>query len=75
MKKMILMAAIMLSSVSAFAQNEVGQFTLQPKVGINFANLTGDGTKGKPNAYNPLLKWEVSLVVLRLSTALLRTSA
>lgn len=47
MKKMILMAAIMLSSVSAFAQNEVGQFTLQPKVGINFANLTGDGTKGK----------------------------
>lgn len=47
MKKMILMAAIMLSSVSAFAQNEVGQITLQPKVGINFANLTGDGTKGK----------------------------
>lgn len=47
MKKMILMAAIMLSSVSAFAQNEVGQFTLQPKAGINFANLTGDGTKGK----------------------------
>ena len=47
MKKMILMAAIMLSSVSAFAQNEVGQITLQPKAGINFANLTGDGTKGK----------------------------
>lgn len=47
MKKMILMAAIMLSSVSAFAQNEVGQLTLQPKAGINFANLTGDGTKGK----------------------------
>lgn len=40
MKKMILMAAIMLSSVSAFAQNEVGAITIQPKVGLNIANLT-----------------------------------
>lgn len=40
MKKIILMAALLLSSVATFAQHEVGAFTLQPKVGINIANLT-----------------------------------
>ena len=42
MKKMILMAAVVLSSVSAFAQHEVGTITLQPKVGLNIANITDD---------------------------------
>ena len=40
MKKVILMAAIMLSSVSAFAQNAVGTISIQPKVGLNIADLT-----------------------------------
>jgi hypothetical protein len=42
MKKMMMIAAMMLMSIGAFAQNEVGQFTLQPKVGINIANITAD---------------------------------
>ena len=49
MKKLFLMAAVMLSSVGAFAQHEVGSFTLQPKVGINVTNITngGDGTEAR----------------------------
>ena len=48
MKKIMMMAAMMLLSVGAFAQNEVGQLTLQPKAGINIANMTGDlDTKAK----------------------------
>ena len=38
----MMIAAMMLLSVGAFAQNEVGQLTLQPKVGINLAKMTGD---------------------------------
>lgn len=34
------MAAVMLASVGAYAQHAVGSFTLQPKVGMNIANLT-----------------------------------
>lgn len=40
MKKIILMAAVMLSSVASFAQHAVGSFTLQPKIGLNIASLT-----------------------------------
>ena len=39
MKKFILMAAVMLSSVTAFAQHATG-LTIQPKVGMNIASLT-----------------------------------
>lgn len=42
MKKIMLVAALMLSSVATFAQHAVGSFNLQPKVGLNIANLTGD---------------------------------
>lgn len=34
------MATVMLASVGAYAQHAVGSFNLQPKVGINIANLT-----------------------------------
>ena len=34
---------MMLLSMGAFAQNEVGQVTLQPKVGMNLSTITGDG--------------------------------
>ena len=47
MKKLLLMAAVMLSSVGAFAQHAVGSFTLQPKVGINIANITNNSDAGK----------------------------
>jgi hypothetical protein len=40
MKKLLIMAAIMLSSAGAFAQHAVGTFNIAPKVGINFADLT-----------------------------------
>ncbi len=43
MKKLMMIAAMMLMSMGAFAQNEVGQVTLQPKVGMNLATITGDG--------------------------------
>ncbi len=42
MKKIMLVAALMLSSVATFAQHAVGSFNIQPKVGLNIANLTGD---------------------------------
>lgn len=40
MKKLFLMAAVMFTSVASYAQHAVGSFTLQPKVGINIADLT-----------------------------------
>lgn len=40
MKKIILTAMVMLASAASFAQHSVGTFTLQPKVGLNIANLT-----------------------------------
>lgn len=43
MKKMMMIAAMMIAAVSANAQNEVGQLTLQPKAGINISSITGDG--------------------------------
>ena len=42
MKKIMMIAAMMVAVVSANAQNEVGQITLQPKVGLNIASATGD---------------------------------
>ena len=39
MKKIMMIAAMMLLS-GAFAQNEVGQFTLKPMAGVNLATLT-----------------------------------
>ena len=40
MKKNLVVAALMLSSVSTFAQHAVGSFNLQPKVGVSIADLT-----------------------------------
>lgn len=40
MKKVLLAAALMITSAAAFAQHEVGSFNLQPKVGMNVAMLT-----------------------------------
>lgn len=40
MKKILLTAVVMLASVASYAQQAVGTFTLQPKIGINVASLT-----------------------------------
>ncbi len=40
MKKLVLMAAVMLASVGAYAQHAVGSLTFQPKVGMNIANFS-----------------------------------
>lgn len=40
MKKIIIMAAVLLSSAGAFAQHAVGSINVQPKVGFNIANVT-----------------------------------
>lgn len=40
MKKLLLMASLLLASVSGFAQLEKGAWYLTPKAGLNFANMT-----------------------------------
>ena len=40
MKKVIFMAIMMMAAVTTNAQNDKSGATLQPKVGINFANNT-----------------------------------
>ncbi len=40
MKNIFLATALLLSSVATFAQHEVGSITIQPKVGVNIANIT-----------------------------------
>lgn len=40
MKNIFLATALLLSSVATFAQHEVGSITIQPKVGVNVANIT-----------------------------------
>jgi hypothetical protein len=45
MKKSFLIASLLMCSVGAFAQQEVGALTIQPKVGLNIANYKGtDGS-------------------------------
>ena len=46
MKKILMIAALMVATLSASAQNEVGQFTLKPMVGMNLSNVT----KNKDNS-------------------------
>ena len=40
MRKVIIMAVLMLSSVATFAQRPVGSLTVKTKIGMNFATLT-----------------------------------
>lgn len=49
MKKIMMIAAMMVATLSANAQNEVGQWSLQPKAGINIAKMTKfDYNKTRP---------------------------
>ena len=47
MKKIMMIAAMMVAAISANAQNEVGQFTLMPKAGINISKVTNSDSKTK----------------------------
>ena len=49
MKKMMMMLFMATVALTASAQNEVGQLTLQPKVGFNLANITD--TRVKTSSY------------------------
>ena len=40
MKKILMIAALMVATLSANAQNEVGQLSIKPTIGLNFATLT-----------------------------------
>ena len=40
MKKVLMIAAMMIATLSANAQNELGQITLKPMAGINLATMT-----------------------------------
>ena len=40
MKKIMMIAAMMVATLSANAQNEVGQISIKPAFGLNFASLT-----------------------------------
>ena len=42
------MAAVLMMSVAACAQNEAGQITIAPTVGLNLSSTTGDGAKMMP---------------------------
>ena len=42
-----MIAAMMVAAISANAQNEVGQFTLMPKAGINISKVTNSDSKTK----------------------------
>ncbi len=48
MKKLMIIAAMLMAVVGVKAQNEVGQFSIMPKAGVNIASLTkGDDAKSK----------------------------
>lgn len=42
MKKSLLLLAVLAMTVSAQAQHEEGDVTIQPRVGVSFSNITGD---------------------------------
>lgn len=45
MKKLLVVAAILLGAVTANAQNEVGQISIAPTIGLNYAKITADNQK------------------------------
>lgn len=64
MKKFFAMAAFVLSSVGAFAQYSAGDFTIQPKVGLNVSSLTEDDAEFKAGFVGGVeLEYHVSPVV------------
>ncbi len=48
MKKLLVVAAILLGAVTANAQNEVGQISIAPTIGLNYAKITMDKQEFAP---------------------------
>lgn len=48
MKKILMIAALMVATVSAKAQFEPGTFSIQPKAGFVLSSVSGDNSKFKP---------------------------
>ena len=48
MKKLLVIAALLITAISVKAQHEEGDFTIQPRVGVTYSNIT-DGDKWKLN--------------------------
>lgn len=46
MKKILLLAVVMLTSLNASAQQDEGTWSITPEVGFNLANIVGDHTDG-----------------------------
>ena len=72
MKKIMMIAAMMIAALGVNAQNEVGQFSVMPKAGINISSLTkDDASKSKVGfvgglefAYGAAKNFEVTAGVL-----------
>lgn len=56
MKKIMILTALVLSSVGAFAQYRAGDVTIQPKIGLNCSNLTDYSDDGDTD-------WKAGLAV------------
>ena len=50
MKKIFMMAVMAVAALTANAQQEVGTFSLQPKVGLNVTSITSEGSALKAKA-------------------------
>ena len=48
MKKLLVVAAILFGAVTANAQNEVGQISIAPTIGMNYSKITFDNQKFTP---------------------------
>ncbi len=53
------MAAMVLSSVGAFAQYNAGDVTIQPKVGLNVSSLTVDNAEYKAGFSLEVQSWNI----------------
>lgn len=63
MKKLFVMAAMVLSSVGAFAQQAAGTTTIQPKVGLNVSTI-GDNDWNSLPVQNCSIRLPATLVLL-----------
>lgn len=66
MKKLFVMAAMVLSSVGAFAQQAAGTTTIQPKVGLNVSTILVimTGKPVSPPVQNCSIRLPATLVLL-----------
>ena len=61
MKKLFVMAAMVLSSVGAFAQQAAGTTTIQPKVGLNVSTIGDNDWKARLLSYNKEIQYSCNI--------------